>query len=372
MAGARGEHQGALGAAQVHVEPVDLVARRAAAKPLLPDQPLAHPVEHPRQLRVPGRVGPPVGHARAGALPAEADPEQRVAAHAPGPPQAAPAPVEAADVLPARCRKGAGPDVAPADLEPVRAGGCVSRAHPVEAVAAQVHEVPAAPREPGVRAEGLEGGVLRVRARDDGVEPRERARPAGVQVVVGDDLVGDAQALQEPDHHQVGRELARAGEGPHDVTGPDVEERAPARGEDDARAVAVDVVQRQAEVGAAADLLESGGFLGAFHVEVVAEDVAARLEQALVGVGEVCECREDEADLGGVVSRGPPPRGPHEEGYRVLVLPAAGLRLDRVGAGAGAGWDRDGEVCFPRRVVEVVVVEVYGAVPVSCPRPVAL
>lgn len=46
-----------------------------------------------------------------------------------------------------------------------------------------------------------------------------------------------------------------------------------------------DVVQGQAEVTA----------------QVVSEHVAARLEEALVGVGEVCECREDEADFGGVV-----------------------------------------------------------------------
>ena len=76
----------------------------------------------------------------------------------------------------------------------------------------------------------------------------------------------------------------------------------------------------------------------------------------LVGVGEVGVGRQEHGDRRG----GGATLGSHEEGDEVLGL--ACLEMDRVDAAGEIGGDLPGEIGFPARVLQVVVVEEDRAV----------
>ena len=211
----------------------------------------------------------------------------------------------------------------------------VDRRHPVEAVAAHVHQPAALLQVRPHALHHLPRVVLRVGAGQHHVVGLEQRRSLGVQVVVGDDVDGEALDLEPVDEVGVGHELPR-------VAGVDL------------RAHVGDGAQPR-RVGDAAPV-------GVRGIE------AHRLEAGAAGpgVGEVADGRGEERDLRG----GGPARRPDEERHVVLARNRPQPR--RVYAARQVHRHLEGEADVPPRVQQVAVVEVDGAVLLSRPPEVHL
>ena len=164
-------------------------------------------VEHPVEGRIVRRAS--VVRAVHAPLRREADADEGLRRAAVAAPEPAVGAVEGLPVLAGLGRPGADAGLGAADLD--RRGVLrVQRHPPVEAVAAEVEEVPAAASVARERVERLARVVLGVRA--------GRHRPVGgeagdaflVQLAIGDDVVGDALRVQPGDQVAVGLEVAQA------------------------------------------------------------------------------------------------------------------------------------------------------------------
>ena len=201
----------------------------------------------------------------------------------------------------------------------------VDRRHPVEPVAAHVHQ-PAALLE--VRAHPLHHlprVVLRVGAGQHHVVGLEQRRSLGVQVVVGDDVDVEALDLEPVDEVGVGHELPRVAR-----------------------------VDLRAHVGDGAQPRRVGhpAPVGVGRVQAHGLEAGA----AGPGVGEIADGRGQERDVGGRRAA----RRPDEE--RHVVLARYRPQPRRVHAARQVGRRLEGEADLPRGVKEVVVVEVDGPV----------
>ena len=121
-------------------------------------------------------------------------------------------------------------------------------------------------------------------AGQDDLVGAEQIGPVEVQVFVGDDVVGELFLLQPLDQVQVGGEVASAGVQPGAVLRPHVHDRPEPRRIADAAAVAVDVVERQAELRV---LVEVMVFRPEFDLEVDQIRVIVLGVEPLVRVGEI-------------------------------------------------------------------------------------
>ena len=356
--GRGGQHQRVGGRAQLVVDPVQLVAGGAVHhQPELAD--LLVVADALEDEGGPGveAVGqaPVAGGVQIPALAGEPDPDDGVR----GPAQVAP---DAAglsgggQLLLAGMRvPGPAPGQPPADLDDPRLDRVPGRG-PVEAVAAQVHQPPAA------RGVGLQGvqhrarPVLGVAAGDDRLVARQPVGAAEVQVLVGEHVVGEALLLEPVDHVQVEGVAPRASRHPVPVGGPHRDDGPSGGRVGDPAAVGVQVVDGAAVLAVLAQELvqrvQGDGDVG----EPAEVGAPAAGQQPLVGVGQVGGGRGQEGDVGVALPRR---RGDEERHVVVLSGPA---ETGGVVAGAPPVADLDLEIGLPPAVVEVVVVEVDGAV----------
>ena len=198
-----------------------------------------------------------------------------------------------------------------AQLEHVRALG-IDRDAAVESVAAEVGEGAAAVDVGLERVEQLGGRVLGVRAGDHGAVAGERRDALGVQVVVGEQVGGEAAALEEAEQDQVLGEAVRATVLGTAVAGAQLGQRSQKRSLVDAAAIVEAVIE------AAQAPARDPAVLG-----LVGSD--RRRGAAFTGVGEVGEARQEDGVGGGV---GPGGR-PNDERDQVLVSAGAQDRRRR-------------------------------------------
>src|SRR6185312_13586084 len=140
MPARRGEHHGVERAALPLIEPVELEARRAAAREAVVAEQVVrlHAVEDPGVVVVARRRRAAIGVAPEGALAGEADAAQRLWWPVAAPPQAAVGAVERVIVLAGLGGPGTDAALGAPDLD--RARHLVGeRDAPVEAVAAEIH-----------------------------------------------------------------------------------------------------------------------------------------------------------------------------------------------------------------------------------------
>ena len=124
------------------------------------------------------------------------------------------------------------------------------RDEPIETIPSQIHQPPTARTRTSSRASSSGArDVLGVAPRQHDRVVREQFDTVTVEVLVGDGVPSDALALEPVDDRQVGRELpegVRHEPGP--VTGAHVDDRPAPGAEEDAGAVAVDLVAGVPEV----------------------------------------------------------------------------------------------------------------------------
>ena len=197
-----------------------------------------------------------------------------------------------------------------------------------------------------------------------------------MQVLVGDHVVVDALAVQPVEQMGVGVVLVEGGAvaaQPGVVAAGEVQDRAQAAGVGDAGAVGVAVVEGAAEFGVVV------------HVEVGMAEREEAVHQrlgtargdvlAVVGIGDIGAGRGEKGDFR-AASRGGMARRADEERQVVLagrlLVACPGADMQGVGAALEVVGYVEGDRGLPAGVVEVVVVEVDGAVLLGPPCPVVL
>ena len=197
------------------------------------------PSKMQRRARIEAAGHAPVRRVAIEALRREPDAEELLRRHAAEPPQAARLSGEAVVVLAGRALPVLGA-VAPTHLD---VAACrVHRRHPVEAVAAHVHQ-PAAVVQVGAQTvEHLDRVVLGVRGRQHDLVGRQGRRAFEVQILVGDEVDLELLRVEPVDEVGVGHELPRIVRG--DLR-PHVGDRPQARRVADAAAVAVARVEAE-------------------------------------------------------------------------------------------------------------------------------
>ena len=276
-------------------------------------------------------------------------------------PQAAVLRIELVVVLARLGRPGADAALAAADLDHAVARR-VERDLPVEAVAAQVDQLAAGVTVGLQRIQHLRRVVLGVGAGHHGLVVRQQRRALVVQFVVGDQVERMAHVGQPQQQVAVGRVVAQAraadvGVRIGDIAHPQIEHRPPPADQRDAGAVGVVVVGRQAVVAVLARVVGVGApGLVLRHQGRAPGRVVHPFGPGVVAVDGVGVGRHQHRDLRGGLAF-----GRHDE-ERDVLLGGTGLQQQRVGIrlqALGQGHRMGGG---PAAVVEVVVVEVDGAV----------
>ena len=185
-----------------------------------------------------------------------------------------------------------------------------------------------------------------------------------MQIVVGDDVVGDAHAVEPAGEVRIGRQVAQARarrvvEG--EIVGPPAQHRPQVRRVGHARAVAVEIVGREAVILVVVGIVGGGLPVGDPFAERLVEDAPREIGVDLIGEG-----RGDVADLAARLAD----LRAHEEGDDIAMRPAA--QLDAVDAASHVLGNREAEIVGPAAIVQVVVVEMDGGVLMRRCLPVAL
>ena len=120
----------------------------------------------------------------------------------------------------------------------------IDRGHPIEAVAAQIHQPTAVFEvllDTGLYRAGV---VLRVTAGEHHLVGRQQVAARAMQILVRDDVVRESARFEPADQVQIGGEVARRVlQSPGPVFRAHIQNRPQARGVADAAPVAVHVVQ---------------------------------------------------------------------------------------------------------------------------------
>ncbi len=210
-----------------------------------------------------------------------------------------------------------------------------------------------------------------MRARHDHRVRPEQLDALGDQVVVGQVVDLDALLLQPVDLVEVGREARRRAERPVAELRAHVEDRAQHRAVADARTVLVDVVRAVQRVLGDVAI----GIAGQRRVGVRLGGGVARVGALAPGVApDVGEVRVRHVGHGRHQHGDPRPGRParRTDGERQVVLVVAGLEPGGVDAARQVGRDRQLEVGLPAGVLEIVAMEVDGAVLAGSLAPIGL
>ena len=191
---------------------------------------------------------------------------------------------------------------------------------------------------------------------DDDPVGRQQVDAVGVEVLVGDDVAGLAPRLEPVHDVHVDVEV------PQPALWTQVQDRPMARDAENARAVGVGVVAREAQL----PVLVEEDVLGRERGQPPPHHLVPRLVAGgvAVSVDDVGRGGHQDGDVGARLPR----RGHDEEGY--ALHSGSGPAAQGVDAAPGVVGDLPGQIGVPPAVEQIVLVEVDGVVLGRIPAPV--
>src|SRR5262245_55010127 len=248
---------------------------------------------------------------------------------------------------------------------------------PVPAIAAHIHE-PAAAIDPGLhRIPHRRRVIFGMTAGHDDAIVAQKPIAVLVQILIGDEIVIDASVIEPIEEMGVGIVLIKSrtmAAEPGMILRREVEIGTQPRGIAHARAVGMGIVERGAELGmiihveiGMAELQEPAHLpLGAPRRDVL----------GMICVSEIGCGRGKHQDLGAVLTPPAVARWTYEEGdiilARRLAVILAALYMERIGPALEIGRNGNVDRSLPAGVIDVIVVEMDGAIVLRLPRPAML